>query len=128
MISTNQLLAKAQSILVETANQLSASDPNIHCKIGTAQHGFFEVSSSGIEVPHEYIDRIAFEIYYESTRAQLLIIERDYDREYDRACIRCWLQRKSRSSNPWSNAPYGKQLVTAIDKIRQVDPDARIIL
>ena len=124
MISTNELLTKTQSILVETANQLSASDPYIHCRIAMSQHSFLEVSSSGVAAPHEYIDRITFEIYYESTRAQLLFIER----EDDQGCIRCQLQRRSRSGHPWTNAPYGDQLMTVLIKIRQVDPDARIIL
>ena len=125
MISTNKLLTKTQSILVETANQLNTSDPNIRCKIATSQHSFLEVPSSwGVTAPQEYIDRITFEIYYESTRAQLLFIER----EDDHGCIRCQLQRRSRSGHPWTNAPYGDQLMTALIKIRQVDPDARIIL
>lgn len=124
MISTNQLLTKAQPILVETANQLSASDPNIHCKIGTTQHSFLEVSSLGVTAPREYIDQILFEIDYDSGLEQLLTIER----QDDQGCIHCWLRRKARSNHPWSNAPFGDQLMTAIIKIRQIDLDARIIL
>lgn len=124
MISTNQLLTKAQSILVETANQLSASDSSIKCVIETHQHSFFKVASSYVTAPYEYIDRILFEIYYESHRAQLLTIER----ENNDGCIRCQLQRRARSGNPWSGAPFSDQLMTAVNKIRQIDPDARIIL
>lgn len=124
MISTNQLLTKAQSILVVTADRLSASDPSICCKIETYQHSFFKVASSYMTEPHDYIDRITFEICYESHRAQLLIIER----QGDYGCIRCQLQRKSRSGNPWSGAPFSDQLMTAVNKIRQIDPDAQIIL
>ena len=131
MISTNQLLTKAQPILVETANQLHASDPHVHCKIEIDQHSFLEVSSLGVTAPREYIDRILFEIdydsglvQYDSGLVQLLTIER----QNDQGCIRCWLRRRLRSSNSWSNVPYGKQLMAAIDEIRQVDPDVRIIL
>lgn len=125
MISTNQLLTKAQSILVETANQLSASDLNFHCEIETRQHSFLRVSSSGVTAPHEYIDQILFTILHESLRVQTLIIER----ENDQGRIRCSLQRKAQLSNPWSGgAPMSDQLTTAINKIRQIDPDAQIIL
>lgn len=124
MISTNQLLTKAQSILVVTADRLSASDPSICCKIETYQHSFFKVASSYMTEPHDYIDRIMFEICYESHRAQLLIIER----ENNYGSIRCRLQRKSRSGDPWSGAPFSDQPMTAINKIRQIDPDAQIIL
>lgn len=126
MITTNELMASTYQILINTAAKIQEEHPELTCIVTNDQRSALELSSDALKsvVANQPI-HLMLGISQGQRRIQTLNIDRMIGVT---GTLSCRIQRHRRPGQTWSDVPFGDELMTAVNQIRQVDIDADVVV
>ena len=125
MITTNELMTNAYQILIDTAAKIREDHPELTCVVTSDQRSALELSSDALKSVANQPIHLMLGISQGQRRIQTLNIDRMIGVT---GTLSCRIQRRPRSGQTWSDVPFGDELMTAVNQIRQVDIDADVII
>lgn len=125
MITTNELMTSTYQILINTAAKIQEEHPELTCIVTNDQRSALELSSDETQSLINQPVHLMLGISQGQRRIQTLNIDRMIGMT---GTLSCRIQRRPRSGQTWSDVPFGDELMTAVNQIRQVDIDADIIV
>ena len=125
MITTNELMANAYQILVDTAAKIQEEHPELTCVVTSDQRSALELSSDALKSVANQPIHLMLGISQGQRRIQTLNIDRMVGVT---GMLSCRIQRHRRPGQTWSDVPFGDELMTAVNQIRQVDIDADVVV
>ena len=125
MITTNELMTSTYQILIDTATKIREDHPELTCVVTSDQRSALELSSDVLKSVANQPIHLMLGISQGQRRIQTLNIDRMIGVT---GTLSCRIQRRPRSGQTWSDVPFGDELMTAVNQIRQVDIDADVIV
>ena len=125
MITTNELMTSTYQILINTAAKIQEEHPELTCIVTSDQRNALELSSDALKSVANQPIHLMLGISQGQRRIQTLNIDRMVGVT---GTLSCRIQRRPRSGQTWSDVPFGDELMTAVNQIRQVDIDADVVV
>lgn len=125
MITTNELMTSAYQILVDTAAKIREDHPELTCIVTNDQRSALELSSDKTQSLINQPVHLMLGISQGQRRIQTLNIDRMIGVT---GTLSCRIQRHRRPGQTWSDVPFGDELMTAVNQIRQADIDADVVV
>lgn len=125
MITTNELMTSTYQILINTAAKIREDHPGLTCVVTSDQRNALELSSDALKSVVNQPIHLMLGISQSQRRIQTLNIDRMVGVT---GMLSCRIQRHRRPGQTWSDVPFGDELMTAVNQIRQVDIDADVVV